>query len=149
MSDYYPAVAFRFQVRFGGSMKDTSFQEVSGLSTQLDVESVTEGGNNHFVWQLPKGVKNQNLELKRGLVTKSSELYQWCKQTIDSGLESEIVTKHILVTLINAYSIPIYGWIFKDAYPLKWDIEALNSTKNDVAIEKIILCYTSMFRFKL
>ena len=56
----YPLPAFHFQVTFGASDSgsDTSFQEVSGIGTELEVEPFAEGGENRFVHQLPKAVKH-------------------------------------------------------------------------------------------
>jgi len=43
---------------------------------------------------------------------------------------------------MNEDKIPIRAWSFANAFPVKWDVESFNSTKNEVAIEKIVLNYT-------
>ena len=50
----------------------------------MDVETVTEGGENRFVRQLPKGTKHSNLSLKRGIASMDSPLVIWCKATLES-----------------------------------------------------------------
>ena len=55
---------------------------------------------------------------------------------------SAIVPKNISVYLLNENAEPIRGWTFANAFPIKWEVEAFNSTKNEVAIEKIVLSYT-------
>ncbi|MCB1937300.1 MAG: phage tail protein [Nitrosomonas sp.] len=140
----YPPSAFYFKVMFGGTHEtvDTSFQEVSGISSEVDVETVTEGGENRFVHQLPKGVKHSNLELKRGIASKDSPLVKWCMAVMEGDLVQAIETKEVRVFLLNEEKKPIRGWLFDSAYPLKWEVESFGSTKNEVAIEKIVMSYT-------
>jgi hypothetical protein len=47
---------------------------------------------------------------------------------------------------MNEDKMPIRGWSFESAYPLKWEVESFSSTKNEVAIEKIVLSYTASMR---
>jgi len=147
--DIYPPSAFYFKVVIAppaGLAADTSFQEVSGIETEMDVESIVEGGENRFVRQLPKGIKHSNLSLKRGIAPLTSPLVLWCKATLESGFNLTIKPLPVLVFLMNENKVPIRGWSFDSAYPLKWEVESFGSTKNEVAIEKIILSYTSSIR---
>lgn len=140
----YPPPAFYFKVVFGEAENqgDTSFQDVSGISSEIQTEEVIEGGENRFVHHLPKGVKHANLELKRGIAPLSSPLVKWCKQVMERDFADPIVPQQVRVYLMDADGNPIRGWSFANAYPVKWETESFNSTKNDVAIEKIVLSYT-------
>lgn len=140
----YPPSAFYFKVMLGGTheTEDTSFQEVSGIASEVEVEAVIEGGENQFVHQLPKGIKHPNLQLKRGIAPKGSSLVKWCMAVMEGGFVKAIETKEVRVFLLNEDKNPIRGWLFDSAYPVKWEIESFGSTKNEVAIEKIILSYT-------
>ncbi len=145
----YPPSAFYFKVVIGppaGLSADTSFQEVSGIETEMEVESIVEGGENRFVRQLPKGIKHPNLSLKRGIAPLTSPLVVWCKETLESGFNLAIKPLPVLVYLMNEEQESIRGWSFDSAYPLKWEVESFGSTKNEVAIEKIILSYTVAMR---
>lgn len=125
----------------GGDV-DASFQEVSGISTELDTESVPEGGENRFVHTLPKGVKHPHLELKRGIASLSSPLVMWCRSVFEGEFIVPIRPQSLMVQLLDETHIPIRIWTFANAYPVKWEIEGFGSTKNQVAIEKIVLSYT-------
>lgn len=125
----------------GGDV-DASFQEVSGISTELDTESVPEGGENRFVHTLPKGVKHPHLELKRGIASLSSPLVSWCRSVFEGEFIVPIRPQSLMVQLLDEMHIPIRIWSFANAYPVKWEIEGFGSTKNQVAIEKIVLSYT-------
>jgi phage tail-like protein len=140
--------AFQFTVSFGGlpSGIDSSFQEVSGLEQTMDVEELREGGENRFVHQLPKGVQQKKLTLKRGVAALTSPLVVWCKATLEGGLSIPIVPAPLLVNLLDGSALPVRSWLFNNAYPVRWDIDAFNSTKNEVALETIELAYQYMQR---
>ncbi len=74
MDALYPPVGFHFRVEFdisGVGKTDTYFREVSGLSMELEEETVVEGGENRFVQRLPVRAKYPDLILKRGLAKDS------------------------------------------------------------------------------
>lgn len=143
----YPPVAFHFAVSIGnGAVADASFTEVSGISSEMQMESLTEGGENRFVWQLPTGVKHGNLELKRGVANQTSPLMKWCKSTLEGELATALQLKVVIVQLLGASGEVLRAWQFNDAYPVKWSVDGFSSTKNDVAIEQIALSYSYMQR---
>ena len=143
-SDVYPPSAFHFKVAFAATLglTDTSFQEVSGISAEVDTETVVEGGENRYVHTLPKGVKHPNLELKRGIASMTSPLVIWCRSVFEMDFITPVVAQPIVVQLLDASKLPIRAWSFANAFPVKWEVENFNSTKNEVAIEKIVLSYT-------
>jgi phage tail-like protein len=139
----YPPVAFHFTVSIGnGAVSDASFTEVSGIGNEMQMESLTEGGENRFVWQLPNGVKHGNLELKRGVANQTSALMKWCKRTLEGELAAAIQLQVVIVRLLGAEGEVLRAWQFNDAYPVKWSVDGFSSTKNDVAIEQIALSYS-------
>lgn len=142
-SNGYPLPAFHFQVDFGGGAAggDTSFQEVSGIGSELEVEAVAEGGENRFVHQLPKAIKYPKLVLKRGIAKMDSPLVKWCKAVLEQDYIKAIETKVLYVRLLDQAHNPMRAWTFSNAYPVNWDLEAFNATKNEAAIEKIELVY--------
>lgn len=142
-SDRYPPSAFYFKVVFSATlgMSDTSFQEVTGIGSEIETEDVIEGGENRYVHQLPKSVKHPKLVLKRGIAKMSSPLVIWCRSVLEADYISPIVPKPISVFLLNENKTPIRAWSFTNAYPVNWEVESFNSTKNEVAVEKIELSY--------
>lgn len=143
-SDVYPPSAFYFKVVFGATLglTDTSFQEVSGISAEIETENLVEGGENRYVHTLPKGVKHPFLELKRGIAPLTSPLVVWCRAVFEMDFMTPIVAQPIIVQLMNENKMPVRAWSFANAYPVKWDVENFSSTKNEVVIEKIVLSYT-------
>lgn len=143
-----PPAAFHFRVVFSAAlgMSDTSFQEVSGIGSEVELEEVVEGGENRYVHRLPKGVKHPRLVLKRGVAEASSPLVGWCKSVFESEFNVALVPLPIIVFLLNENRLPARGWFFANAYPVSWKMDPFNSTKNEVAIEEIEFSYNDMFQ---
>lgn len=136
-------VAFYFNVKLMGlCCSDTSFMEVSGLSTKIDTEKYKEGGNLSYVYNLPIGIKYENLVLKRGISAMTSVFSQWCYVNLMSPGMSGVVTAELEVNLLDKDNCPLRTWYFTNAYPVKWSVDQLNSKKNDLAIETIEICYS-------
>lgn len=138
-NDKYP-VSFYFGLSFPGV--DAAFQEVSGISKELAVEEVACGGQNNFKYKLPTVTTSQNLVLKRALVSKGSQLVDWCKSCIDQSLASTIRPMDVSVSLFNTDSTLCMMWTFYGAYPVKYAISDLKSQEGGLVIESIELAYT-------
>jgi phage tail-like protein len=155
--DYYPPGAFYFSVSILGSATplalltsiDASFQEVRGIESRFDVEEVTEGGENRFVHRLPRAAKYSNLVLKRGVVTKDSFIAEWVGLTVGASLSLPIIPQNILLTLLNSEGTPITAWLFINAYPVRWEVGAMNSQENQLLTETLEFSYNYFERFNL
>jgi len=145
MAQIYPPIAFYFKLSFSGisGTQDASFKEVSGISMEMGIEEVSEGGNNAFKHRVPTSVKFSNLVLKRGLAPKNSELISWCQKTLGGGLSELIETKTIIVYLLNENGVPLKSWSFVNAWPVKWSVSDLNSMNNEILIEALEFAYSS------
>lgn len=148
MSDAFPPSAFYFAVRLDPASAggDGMFQEVSGIGAEVKTEAFLEGGENHFVHALPKGVKHPNLALKRGVVAVDSGLVRWCRQVLDGGLAQPIQTKLIEVHLMGLTGEALRSWRFTGAYPVKWSVASFNSTQHEVALEVVEIAYSAVER---
>ncbi|HET7792858.1 MAG TPA: phage tail protein, partial [Rhizobacter sp.] len=138
----YPPVAFQFAVGIGESStarKDSSFREVSGIGPEMETETVAEGGENRFVHVLPKAMKHPRLSLRRGIATLDSPLVAWCQKVLEGGLAQAIVPKPVHVFLLDENGEAVRAWSFENAWPVHWEVEGFNATKNEVAVEKIEL----------
>ena len=142
--NYYPPVGFYFTIKIEGQNEEqvASFQEVSGLQTELSTEQVTEGGENRFKYRLPTAAKYNNLVMKRGLVTQGGALFSWVNSIINGSLTNPIETKTIMVSLLDSDEKTLMGWRFNNAYPVKWEVANLNSMDNNIAVESMELAYS-------
>jgi phage tail-like protein len=149
MPGYIPPVGFHFRVEFGflpSDSNDARFQEVSGLTAELGVEEITEGGENRFSHRLPTRAKYGNLVLKRGLLV-DSELIEWCRDAIEN-FEFEPTT--VDVTLLNEKHEPLADTLsFMRTWPVKWSISDFKAQENAIVVESMELAYNYFTRIKL
>lgn len=154
---YYPPGAFYFSLKVLGTGAavsvltdvDASFQEVTGIQSAFEVEEVAEGGENRFAHRLPRITKYSNLVLKRGIVTADSFLSEWAGFTIGSSLALPVVTQNLLVLLLNADGLPSIAWGFFNAYPVRWEVGALDSLENRILTETLEFSYNYFERVVL
>ena len=146
MDPLYPPVSFHFKVEFNfkqefhgvaAQKNDIMFQSVGGLSSELQTETIKEGGENRFEHELPVRTKFPNLVLKRGLI-KDSSLIKWCLNTFQ---QLDIRPVDLEVKLLNEKHEPLMTWAVKQAWPKKWAIEDLNAMESKILIESLELRY--------
>lgn len=140
--EWYPVPGFYFKVLVVGivpSTDDCSFQEVTGIESELQTETIEDATGN--VWVVPRSVKYSNLVLKRGVMPTLSYLTTWVQMVMTSDFLQPISPKNIVVTLNNENGIPVYAWGFANAYPIKWSVSALDSMKNEYLTETIEFRY--------
>ena len=140
-SDFVTGFYFRLSFVDNPGTADAAFQEVSGLTKEMQVEEVVCGGENRFKYRLPNGTTFPNLVLKRGVIAGGSPLLTWCKKTLGGGLSLPITTQNVQVVLLNEKGQTCMSWTFYKAYPVKWAASDLNSEKNEILIETIELAY--------
>ena len=145
MAEEYPPPSFFFKVTFeldGVTEQDIRFQEVSGLTSNVAVESVQEGGENRFTHRLPGRANFSNLVLKRG-VTTNSGLIKWFKSAVED-LDIKPVT--VTVSLLDETQEALSSWVFDKAWPVKWGFSNLNAQNNSIALETVELAYQRFWR---
>lgn len=149
MSAYIPPCGFHFRVSFSGvsgmdSDEQQRFQDVGGLSFEIETETLREGGENRFEYKLPKRVKYPNLVLKRGMIT-NKVLINWINDAMSGFFWAPPVTffspADILITLMDDAGEPIAVWNVVQAYPVKWSMSDLNANGNTIVVETIELAY--------
>jgi phage tail-like protein len=148
MASYYPPTGFHFQVEFvnvAGMNIDTEqrFQEVSGLTFEVETEALREGGENRFEYKLPKRTKYPNLVLKRGLL-KETALVAWFKSALStyySALLYEFQPADLTITLMDEAGVAVAIWKVVQAYPLKWSISEFRASENALVVETLELAY--------
>jgi phage tail-like protein len=148
MASYYPPACFHFKVELNGvdgadSDAEQRFQEVSGLSVEVETETLHEGGENRFEYKLPKRAKYPNIIVKRGLL-KGSAFLDWFKSAMNTYfivVVYDFKPADITITLLDEADEPVAVWNVVQAYPLKWSMSDLRSSENAVVVESMELAY--------
>lgn len=141
-------LGFHFSVSFIGLENkeiNIPFQEVSGLSAEVQVEEVAEGGVNTYVHRLPKPVKHGNLILKKALSQSENNLTNWIKAATENF---EFKTCQVIVSIQGFKNGdkdkevgPLKTWCFEGAYPVKVSFSDLNAQKGELTIQTLELAY--------
>ncbi|HET7535757.1 MAG TPA: phage tail protein [Candidatus Didemnitutus sp.] len=163
MSDTdYPPSGFYFNVQVSDldgatGTDEMSFQDVSGLSVEIEPELVVEGGQNGYRHRLPVAAKYGDLVLKRGYVAPAQPLFKWCASTIQGGLAARISPKVLILQLLG-HELPadtgkkpapppikkiLRQWSFAGVWPTKWTLSEFSSLKSDIVIESLTFAYRS------
>lgn len=133
-----PPFTGRFTLTVDG-VEIGAFTEVSGLAVTIDVEEVVEGGQNQFTHRLPKGMKWQNIVLKRGL-TNSNELFGWLSRTSGEGFEAaghRLQPRNATIKVLDAKGKVVRSWTLEGAVPVKWTGPRLAASSRDLANEEL------------
>jgi phage tail-like protein len=136
-----PVAGFHFVVNFLGVGLpdiDMRFQEVSGISADLETTELKEGGENRFVHKLPVRAKFPNLVLKRAAYPVPSMVLEWAKDAI---YNFDFRPVDVQVFLLNDMHLPVKGWNFVSAYPVKLQTSNLNAKNNELVIQTLELAY--------
>jgi phage tail-like protein len=138
-----PSFAGNFTFDVGGR-NIGMFSEVSGLSVQIEVEELAEGGQNQYTHRLLGRMKWPNLVLKRG-VTDTDALFEWLMECSGDGFAAagnkvpqDITGK---VSLLDPAGKPIRTWSFNGAKPVRWTGPTLAAASHEIAVEELEVCH--------
>jgi phage tail-like protein len=98
------------------------FTEADGLSVEIAVEEIEEGGQNHFVHKVPGRMSWPNITLKRGL-TQSDNLIAWLNKSSGEGFagaSNKLKRSTAAITLLSANGTRLRTWEIEGAFPVKW-----------------------------
>jgi phage tail-like protein len=139
-----PLAGHRFLATFLGGINKPPFdmrcQHISGLTSALKTEVITEGGENIFTNHRANTLQYDNLVIKRGLVLGSVLHREFDK--IMAGFSS--YSQDVLVTLLDDQYLPLTGWLLQQAYPVKWSLSDLNAEQPGILIDTLELAYARL-----
>ncbi|WPU91365.1 phage tail protein [Mucilaginibacter sabulilitoris] len=136
----YPFTGFHFLVVFEifpQVPNDFRFQDVTGLTVDVDLDTYKEGGENRFVHRLPGRNRYSDLVLKRGM-TLVSGVTAWCLDSIENF---NYQPTNMLISLLNEDHLPVSSWYIANAIPIKYSISGFNAEQNQIVIESMTLRY--------
>lgn len=131
-----PYLTYNFLVEIGGLVTG-GFTEVSGLGSEIELESYAEGGVNGYTHYFPKRTKYSNLILSHG-ITDIDTLWLWYQ----AAAAGKVQLKNGTIILFDQQRLPVMWWNFKNAYPVKWSGPQFNANNtSQVAIERVELVH--------
>lgn len=118
-----------------------AFSEVSGLSVEVKVETIDEGGQNEFSHKVPGRMQWPNLVLKAG-VTSNSALFDWFRRSSGAGLEQDYLQRTTVgLALIDGQGEIVRAWELDGAFPVKWSGPQFAAGSREVAMETLEIAH--------
>lgn len=135
--DPYASYNFRVivtNVSNDGIAVSGSFTEVSGLELEIPPIEYRNGSEDITVRKIPGLKKFTNLTFKRG-ITGHVEFWTW----VFDALEGKVKRTSGQIELLDENRRPVMRWKFNRAWPTKYTGPTLSATKNEVAMETLVL----------
>ncbi len=133
-----PYMSLNFAVEIEGLLVG-GFSEVSGLQSEIQMDTYQEGGVNDFVHHLPRQTTHANLVLKHGL-TEISTLWNWFYNTTQGIIQR----KNGSIMLLDRKQEPVMWWNFRNALPVKWAGPDFDAGSDEIAFESVELVHEGL-----
>jgi phage tail-like protein len=140
----FPIPSYQFSLEIGTDVM-ALFQTVSGLSVKREVETVTAGGQNNYVHELPGQISYGHVTLETGL-TLSSFFWDWMMTGQEAGsvqkMDISIVQRHPDPKGGTPLFVEVKRWNFHKAFPVSWKISDLSvDNTQKIVIESLELSF--------
>jgi phage tail-like protein len=133
-----PYLGFNFAVEIEGLLVG-GFTQVTGLQSEIEMDTHQEGGVNDFVHNFPRQAKPTNLVFTKGL-TDISSLWNWYYNTTQGIIQR----KNGTVMLLDRKQIPVMWWNFRNALPVRWTGPDFDASSDQVITEAIELVHAGV-----
>jgi phage tail-like protein len=130
-----PAVAYMFKVEVD-STKLGLWNSFEGLGMETTVETREEGGNNHFIYQLPGRLKYTNVKMSRPIGADSERVATWIASMAD-GVKRTTAR----ITALGPDNREVVSWSLDGVIPVRWVGPVFNVDTPKVATETLELAY--------
>ncbi len=130
--DYLPAHNFKLEI---DGVIQGGFKSVGGLESETEVVEFTNSGD-PIVHKRPGAVKYGNIVLKRGVTDGGDDIREWYKKVLAGTTDR----KSGSVIYLDRAGQEVLRYNFFEAWPCKWSMPELDSSKNEGAIEAIEIC---------
>lgn len=117
-----------------------AFSDVTGLSGELEVMAVPEGGQNDYVHQLPVRHTWGRITLKKGILL-SAGLWDWFAVSVGG---SHGARRDGAVILLSPDGIPVVAWEWRAGLAAKWVGPDLNAREGAVAVESLEIVHEGL-----
>ena len=114
------------------------FQEVSGLSIQVNVTDLVEGGVNDHTHKIIGNTTYSNVVLKRGLFNRT--FFDWIRSVSRGKIERD----SLIIEILGDDLKPVMKYKCDNAVPVKWDGPSLNVMSDAIATESLELAHEGL-----
>jgi phage tail-like protein len=131
--DYLTSYLFNLSI---DGVTDTFFQEIDGLTGQIDVLEYQEGGENTMTHKLPGATRFQNIVLRRG-VTTSKAFWDWFFKAVNGDVQR----KNGSILMLDYKGDTKATINFKEGFPCRWEGLKLDSRDSKLSMETLEIAH--------
>ncbi|WP_425100727.1 phage tail protein [Tropicibacter sp. S64] len=129
----WPLPKFHFRVSIP-DVGDVSFQEITGLDSDVPVIEYRAGNSKSFqTVKMPGIAKYGTVVMKKGIFTKDNSFWAWFEEVKMNLTGRRAVT----IELLDETGKPTMVWTLTNAWPTKISGTDLKSDGNEVAVETV------------
>ena len=135
----WPLVKFQFLVKIAD--KEAFFQEVTGLSAEIQQIEYRQGNSKEFSTVKMPGIKKfGNITLKKGIFKDDKGFWELYKQVTMNTFERKTIT----ISLLDEKNEVAMSWTLANAFPSKITVTDLKSDANEAAVETMELAHEGL-----
>jgi len=135
----WPLVKFQFSVKIGD--KEAFFQEVTGLSAEIQQIEYRAGNSNEFSTVKMPGIKKfGNITLKKGIFKDDKGFWDLYKKVVENSFERLTIT----ISLLDEKDGVAMSWTLANAFPCKITVTDMKSDANEPAVESMEIAHEGL-----
>ena len=140
-----PFTAFNFEVGLDGVISgQTRFQQVSGITWEMNVEDFQEGGLNTHTRKIKGPAKYGNVTLKRGVLQSTDDVWQWVKANMNNTKGKPLRSNVSIIGYNDAMQTGQITITLKEAYPCKWEAPSWDTKSSAILMESLEIAHEGM-----
>ncbi len=134
----YPVAKFFFEVSWTEAADGSIIcSEVSGLNSTIEPIEYRDGKSEFFYpIKRPGMQKFDDVVLTKAVFEDDEDFAAWHEKV---AMERDEYRDTVTIVLKNETDEPVMSWELQNAWVSKWEMPDMNSTANEVAVEKITL----------
>lgn len=135
----WPLVKFQFSVKIGD--QEAFFQEVTGLSAEIQPIEFRAGNNREFSTVKMPGIKKYgNITLKKGIFKDDKGFWDLYKKVVMNTFDRHTIT----ISLLDEKNSVAMSWTLANAFPSKITVTDMKSDANEPAVETMEIAHEGL-----
>jgi phage tail-like protein len=135
----WPLVKFQFSVKIGD--KEAFFQEVTGLSAEIQQIEYRQGNSQEYSTVKMPGIKKfGNVTLKKGIFKDDKGFWELYQAVTMNVFERKTIT----ISLLDEANTVAMSWTLANAFPCKITVTDMKSDANEAAVESMELAHEGL-----